>query len=204
MGFAAIYGLYRPENFYVWGDMAFGCGEQHLRRYIDIGSLHFKAHGKSRIYQGSAYIEAGRDYFIKCVLIQPFLGFELGYARMGHVHEHRANPINLTISSKNRTNVHSNLGFHITAHNALGVNFSLDAAWLCRLTSLEGKISEHFQTFGNQFTIIGAPFSRNSVNGALTVTKQFCDGWECFAEANGERWSRASTYSFLGGLKYSW
>jgi outer membrane autotransporter protein len=209
LGFGAIYGLYRPEDFYVWGDVAFGWDQQRLKRFIDVGSLHYEAHSKPKIYQGSAYLEAGVDYLCDCVLIQPFLGFELGYFRRSHIHEHGAHPINLDISAKSHTNVYSNLGVHITTQVTEqewleGVSFSLDLAWQCRLTSLDNKVSEHFRLFGDQFTIIGAPFARNSINGALTITKRFCEDWQCFVEASGERWSRASTYNFLGGVIYIW
>lgn len=204
-GYAGIYGLYRPANFYVLADGVFGYTENKVRRFISIGDLAYTSNSKPTTYQGSGYIEAGIDCPWNCMLLQPFLGFEASYYNRKGFTETGANPLNLVVSKKSHTNVFSRLGAHLTT-NQLPYNLSLsvDLAWQYRITSLGNSINERFQSFGDNFTIKGLHFRRSSVDAAATITAVVFDNWQLYLEASGERWSRASTYNFLGGVKFSW
>lgn len=205
IGSGAFYALYRPEHYYIWGDIAFGCNQQRVKRSIDIGEIHFKARSKPKNYLGSAYLEAGYDFFLNRILFQPFLGVQAGYFKSGHVHESKAGFLNLNISSKSHGNAASNLGFHATSADfACGVNLSADLFWQYRFGKLHNSVSAHFSSFGDRFTIVGAPLSRNSIHGALTLSKYFANNWNCYAEAAGQKWAQASSYSFTGGIQYCW
>jgi len=199
----AVYGLYRPENYYVWADMAINCDWYNVDRLINVGSLRFSSRSKPKTYQGSAYVEAGFDIFKCNVLIQPFVGIQAGYAKYNSIREHGSD-FDLRIGSKTQSIANSSLGIHATSDDLFaGINLSLDLSWQCRLAPLHPFLNAQFISFGDSFEIVGAPFARNSVYWGLTTSKR----WtyiEGYVQANGQQWSHASAYNFIGGINYCW
>lgn len=199
-----IYTLFRPADFYVLSDLVLGCTKNNIKRHIDVGTYHFKTRGKPDVFQGSLYVEAGQDYALDCFLFQPFLGIEAGYFRHDQIHEHGSDSL-FKVDVKNRSygTASSRLGVHLLTEMSC-LKLYVDAAWQYRLTSLRNRSREHFHSFGDAFTITGIPLSRSSFDGAVNLSAMIIDGWELYAEAEGQWWNNASTYTILGGLQISW
>ena len=87
---------------------------------------------------------------------------------------------------------------------ASNLSLSIDLAWQYRHTSLGNSIRERFDLFGTPFVIKGLPLCRSSIDAAATITAVVGKNWEIFIDAAGERWSKASAYNFLGGVKFTW
>lgn len=200
----AIYTLYRPADFYFLGDVVLGCTQNRIKRHIDIGTFHFKARARPNVFQGTGYLEVGRDFALDCFLFQPFLGVEGGYYRHDHINEHRSSTI-FAVNVKDKTygTASSRLGVHLLTELSC-LKFYVDAAWQYRLTSPHNSSRQHFRDFGDSFTIIGIPVARNSLDAAITLAATVVEGWEIYAEAQGQFWKNASSYSVLGGMVIGW
>lgn len=200
-----IYGLYRPECMYVLGDLAFGVTRDKMHRNICIGSFARRSHGKSRIYQGTFYSEAGMDFRYKCLLAQPFVGMELGYLYRDAFREHGADPVNLAFDKKNFFKAFSRLGVHFsTITQESLVQLNLDLAWLYRLSVAGRTNTEKFTDFGTRFKVRGLGEERSSLEAIVNAKAPLNDVFSVYAEATGQVWQRASTYSLLGGIQASW
>jgi autotransporter-associated beta strand protein len=205
-GFIGAYGLYRPNCWYFFGDLAYGYSMNSVHRRIDLGDLHFAPKGTPKVHQVQAYIEAGFDVPFCKFLIQPFLGFEANLLRRSKLSEKGGFPLNLVLSEKERSNLYSRLGVHLTTDPMCHRRFALsvDLAWQCRLNHLSDRAHERFQFFGDRFAVKGFGTTRNSFDGAATLTAFLGDNWELFVELAGEKWSNASSWDVIGGVKYSW
>lgn len=204
-GFIGTYGLYRPSCWYFFGDLAYGYSMNSVHRRIDLGDLHFAPKGTPKVHQVQTYIEAGFDVPFCKFLIQPFLGFEANFLRRSKLTEKGGCPLNLVLSEKERSNLYSRLGVHLTTDSMCSrYALSVDLAWQCRLNHLSDRAHERFQSFGNRFGVKGYDMTRNSFDGAATFTAFLGDNWELFVEVAGEKWSRTSTFDVTGGVKYSW
>jgi hypothetical protein len=85
------------------------------------------------------------------------------------------------------------------------VSISFDLAWAYRLSkNPDSNFTERLDFSGNDFSINGLNNSRNSVDGAFTITGEICDNWQLFAEAAGTYCKKTSTYNILGGIQYTW
>lgn len=200
-----LYGLYRPNDFYVLGDFIFGYSADRVTRRIDIGALHFAPHSKPKVFQSGYYVEAGKDYLWKFLLVQPFVGFEGGYYRFDRIVEENGDPLNLTIAKKSVSPAYTRLGLHLTTHNRpCGWSFGLDLSWQYRLTAPGTNIDEQFQSFGTPFTLKGLKVQRNCFEVAANFSTALCDNWQLFGEVSGQSWANAVSYSFMGGLSASW
>lgn len=202
-----FYGLYRPQDFYILGDIAFGYSKDTVRRNIVIGDLAYKASSSPKVYQGIAYAEIGLDLCFPCapcILLQPFGGIEVSVLRRSQFSEHGADILNLSVAERTHTNAFTRLGFHMTTRNINCFAVSLDLAWQHRLTTTSTRLREHFVDFGDDFFIYGNAIGRDSLDGALTVTADVYNNWQLYAEAAGQVWSHASSYSVLGGIQFSW
>ena len=89
-----------------------------IHRPIDIGNIHYKKRGNPKVYQGTLYLEAGKD--LNCLwqdfLIQPFVGLELDFAQLDRFSEHnRDSFLSIGIGQKSKGSAFSRLGLHLTA-----------------------------------------------------------------------------------------
>lgn len=205
-GLFGLYSLWRPAGFYLLSDLAFDYSWGNVKRPINVGTLSYQARSKPVFTETTFYIEAGKDicWFDSGLLLQPFLGIEVDYYAARSFIEKHAEPINLKVNNKDRTNAFSRLGIHL---NSLSLNcwtLSCDIAWLYRMTNTQNRLTENFQEFGSSFYIKGVPVPRNSIDFSAYVSKIFNDSYEIFAEVSGERWARGGTYDFLAGVKFSW
>lgn len=206
-GLGAIYALYRPCNFYCLGDLLFSYSQMNIHRPIDIGDNHFKKQGNPRVYQGTLYVETGKD--LKCLfqdfLVQPFVGLELDFAQLDAFSEHSSDHfLNIDMSQKSRGSAFSRLGFHLSTSCFNRLTFSADAAWQYRLTACNNQLEANFRTFGDEFVLEGLSLSRNSIDATLNAAVQLCQGLSLYTKGNLQSWSNAYSYTILGGLQASW
>ena len=208
--FGGLYGLYRPACYYVLADIAYGSSEHKSHRNVyvpGVDSLTYDFHATPKVDQVTFYAEAGFDYNFCSFLVQPFVGIEVaGYDRKAFSEtDVNLSDLALNINKRNRTSATSSLGVHLTDQFCSGFNISIDLAWLYRFTN-DSNVTANFQSITpiTDFTVYGPNVGRNSGEGAITFSKDFCDNWRVYVEASGEIWNNASTYNVLGGLQVNW
>lgn len=203
--FGGLYGLYRPEQFYILSDLAFGYGRQKVKRHIDIGATRHVAKSKPNVFSSTLYVEAGLNFDCPChLMVQPFVGIDLSYFRRSRIHEHGSSLFNMIVSRKSYRTAHSRLGVHLTTQGIRCFVVSVDFAWQYRIAGQGHSIHERFADFGNAFTISGARLRRSSFDGAINLTIPIRKHCELFVELSGQKWQRATTYSALAGVKIAW
>lgn len=200
-GIGALYALYRPRGFYVFGDLLAGYNAQRIKRQIDIGELHFNPSGSLNVFQSTLYAEGGVDCLWKELLIQPFIGIEGGYYYQGAVHEKTGTPLDLSFRHKSYSAAYTRLGLHLTTPETLcGIYFGVDGAWAYRLTSVTNHIFGNFNDFGTGFPIHGFNFVRNIFDGDLFISKE-CGYWNLFFEAGTQVANSAKNYNLTLGAE---
>ena len=98
----AIYSLYRPQGYYILGDIAYGYSQDRVKRHLEIGDDSYRASSKPKIYQGIAYGEVGIDLCLPnctCLLLQPYGGLEASIFRRSQITESGDDGINLELPS---------------------------------------------------------------------------------------------------------
>ena len=204
-----LYGLYRPYGYYGLVDLAYGNSANTMIRPIVTGPFEYEVHSTPKISQFTFYGELGIDWSIKCFLIQPFIGIESGsYSRQQVVEKSTMDHVQgweLAINQKDKTNVYSRLGVHLTP-NELPYSFSLsiDIAWVRRLTANDNNINARFVEFGSDFAIEGVPLDNNGFDGSITLSTRLFDVLRIYVEGSGEVWNRAKTYNVVGGIELNW
>lgn len=201
-GFVGLYALWRPADYYILGDLVGGYGSDKMERHVNVGTLQYRAHSMPKLFQGSLYLEAGKDVNGGCLLMQPFIGLEMGCYHHNRIHEHGADPINLSVNSKTYDNILSSLGIHFTAENLVTV--AADIAWHYRWNNTNNGLRERFQSFGSDFPVTGLHIDPNSLEGSLSFSTEIHNNWELFGEVTGQWWKRSYSYNILGGIKTSW
>lgn len=201
----ALYGLYRPQGYYVVNDFIVGYSRYAVRRFIDIGDSSFRVFGHPEVFQGAYYIEAGMDFAWNCLMIQPFLALEADYFHRYHTKEDSHSHIaDTSIKEESRGTAYSCLGVHFTTERYMGITLALDFDWRFRFTSTHNSIHARFNNFGSSFVVDGIELSRNSFDGVINLSATLVDGWDVYIEGSGQWWQRASSYTFIGGLEYEW
>ena len=201
----AVYGLYRPINYYFLADLVFGATSGRVKRPISLRETVSNANGHSNIFQGAAYAELGRDWIYSSFLIQPFAGMEIGFYNTSRVHENGAGLFNVNVRGELNYSVLSSLGLHIsTVEENTEMLLGLDLAWLCRLTTPGTGMRANFRQFGTIFNVNGPSFNRNSFEITASLSKPINPIWDLYADFTGRLWAKASTYSFVVGLKAKW
>ncbi|MEI8124243.1 MAG: autotransporter domain-containing protein [Parachlamydiaceae bacterium] len=201
----AIYALYRPECFYVMADLVMGGSKQSIHRPIDIGSIHYRKYGKPVMFQSALYLESGIDCWYDNMLFQPFIGLECGYYDRFRFKEKDSDSfLSVAVNRKSSGNVNSRLGCHFSSEWYTCLSLAIDAAWQCRMISLDHSIKEQFTTFGNTFQIKGISMPYNSIDGAVKFSYKPTDSLMIYFEALGQRWKKDSFYSFIGGIECTW
>ncbi len=199
-----LYGLYRPCDYYVMADAIFGASDNKVKRHIDFGDIRRTAHSKPQIYEGTFYLEAGKDFCWECILVQPFLGVELSYAQRDKFSEHGADSLDLVVFKKHLFNAYGSLGLHLTQELCDDLALSVDLAWQYRFTERQDHLNERFRAFGTPFKIKGVSEERNSFEGAVTISKEIMEGWTLYGEFSGQRWERISSFNYLAGVEARW
>lgn len=200
---AGFYGLYRPDCYYGLIDFSCGHSSNSIHRNIEVGVLKYEARSKPKISQFNLYGELGIDYWVSDFLIQPFAGIETGKFLRHHTKEREDHGWGLTIQKKDWCVTNSRLGVHLTS-GLYDFTFSLDLAWNRLLSSPSNKITGRFIEFGNKFDITGVNLDRNSVDYALTISKDLFNNFSGYVECTGESWKQANNYNILAGIEFSW
>jgi len=208
--FASAYGLYRPNAFYGLFDLVYGYSFNRLKRTIAAGDLHYKVHSQPNLNLLTLYGETGFDLNSDClntnsVLIQPFLGIQIGKNWRGRINENQANGWGLTIDKQDWSTINSRLGLHFSTCNLCDcIDASFDTAWNQLLSSNKNSATARFKEFGNSFPICGNRLDNYSIDSALTLTTSLCEGLKGYVELDGEWWRHANTFNVLGGVEFSW
>jgi autotransporter-associated beta strand protein len=203
--FASIYGLYRPKVLYGLFDIVYGYASNRLKRTVNVGNLHYKASSKPNFNTFTFYGEAGFDLDSNCVLIQPFLGIQIGKNGRGRVNENHASGWGLTINKHDWSTTSSRLGIHLSTCNLYDcIDAFADIAWNQLWSSSRNATAGRFKEFGNAFAICGTQLDNYSFDYAFTLTTCFCESLNGYLEVDGEWWQHATTFNFLGGIEYSW
>lgn len=200
-----FYGLYRPRHFYVFGDIVFGHNNLRNKRSIHFGSIHLKPKSTTRVNQASGYVEIGTDFGLYAVLLQPFFAIETGSLRFNNFREHTMTPLDLRVRGKTVSATATRLGLHLTSAPLLnGLSMALDLSWNYRLSSQSLFLSERFVEFGTPFKIKGFALNRNSLEANVFFSQQFNKCWTMYFEGNAVGWQNAFTYTFTGGVLFTW
>ncbi|MDB2614444.1 autotransporter domain-containing protein, partial [Chlamydiales bacterium] len=187
--FGALYGVYRPENFYLLANIAFGGGRYNVSRSIHLENEKYMAKGSPSIYQSLAYIEGGFDLPLPYVLVQPFLGIKAVNYKQTNFNEYGDTIYNLNVSSVNKYNGYSRLGFHITGDPCCCLALSFDIDWKYYFASTTNNIHERFQSFcnlPNDFKITGLQNKQNSIELTGSVRYSVYENLEFSGEVNSE------------------
>lgn len=202
--FAGAYGLYRPDMFYGLFDCVYGYSPNRLKRTISVENLNYVARSKQNFNTLTFYGEAGFDLYIDSVLIQPFLGIQIGKNWRGRINENHAGGWGLTINKHDWFTTNSRLGLHSTCNLCNCIDTSLDIAWNQLWSSSENSTGGRFKEFGDAFPICGNKLDNYSFDYALIFTTCFCEGLKGYFELDGEWWQHATTFNIAGGIEYSW
>lgn len=202
---AGLYGLYRPKCYYGLFDIVYAHNNHSITRTIDIGALHTRASSKPKISDFAFYGEVGVDWGASCFLIQPFIGIESNTFWRHHVREKEKHGWGLAVGKKSWTTTSSRVGVHLTTNKyAYDLDISLDLAWNRLLSNTKNRIRARFTEFGSGFDIKGINLQRDSVDYALTISKDITPQLNAYLEFNGENWKHVSNYNLVGGIGFNW
>jgi fibronectin-binding autotransporter adhesin len=200
-----IYALYRPYAYYFLGDFVFGTTKGHMRRSIRINPNVYTAKGHSHLFQGAFYGEFGKDWLLCSLLVQPFVGVELGYYKTRAISESGAGLLDMAVKGNLFYNALSSLGVHIsTLEEEMDMLLALDLAWVYRMTSTETVMRQSFQNFGSTFTVNGPSFRRNSFEITAYASKPLDEYWEIYGELTSRIWAKSHSYSLIAGARAQW
>ncbi|MDB2614214.1 autotransporter-associated beta strand repeat-containing protein [Chlamydiales bacterium] len=205
--FGALYGVYRPLNFYILGDIGFGGGKFNVSRLIEVDGDKYQAKGSPSLYEGFAYLEGGFDLIFPCLLVQPFFGIKGAFYQQSQFEEYGHTIFNLDVASIHDNNGYSRLGFHVTASPLCSFTLSLDIDWKYRFSHTENSVEESFVSFCNlqdDFKIRGLPNKQNSIGIGGSVRYCLMEYLELFGEVNSELWHNLAQYNIILGVKASW
>ncbi len=109
------------------------------------------------------------------------------------------------IHQRDKTSATTRAELHLTTYESCwGFYFSADIAWDYRLTSVDNAQFENFIGFGTPFFIYGVPVSRNSIDGAITLSNHITERLQSYIEAEAEAWNNSASYSLQFGLEYTY
>lgn len=203
MGFAGLYGLYRPIGYYVMGDLIYGASKGSFKRAVAINQTHYHCFSRPNFDQILGYIEAGLDHYLCHFLVQPFFGLE-GHAFLrGRIVERGNSLFNLQISRRSDGNIFSRLGAHVTS-NQCRFLVSLDLVWKYQLNPSHHKMIARFQHFGRKFCIKDVKRGRSFFEYALALSTICPKGLNFFTEVAGLVGYHSSSYQVLAGLQSHW
>ena len=202
-GFLGLYALYRPDRFYAFADAAFGYTQHKVHRTVVIGDLEGDIDSRPRFYDFTAYFEIGFDLPVCNLMIQPFAAIESVSYQRDAFSEKNEPEFGLSLQKLEHTTALTRAGFHFTAYeHCWGFYFSTDITWNYRFTSSDAFQNQSFLGFGTPFTILGVPVSKNSIEGAVTLSNHITEQLRSYIEAEAEVWNKAAAFSFQVGLQY--
>ena len=202
----ALYTLYRPYGHYFVGDFVLGFTSGRVKRSVDLRTSVEKLNGHLGMFEGALYGEFGRDWIYCSLLIQPFVGMELGFFNFGHLHEKGSGALlNLDVHGKLFYTAVSSLGVHFSTIEEFSETLlGLDIAWLFRMTDTETGMGAQFAQFGDSFLISGPSVRRNSLEITANITRPINPIVELYGEFSSRLWKNATTYSFIVGAIAKW
>ncbi len=205
-GLIGVYSLYRPANYYVMTDLAYGYAAGTMDRRIHVGSHIYEAKSHPINSELTFYGEFGGDLKAsKKLLIQPFAGLEVDGSWMSSISETAANGWQMRIEGKDHCDVYSRAGLHLTSCKMpKGFLLSVDLAWDYRFTSSNREVDAELALFDGEFEVYGTHLSRSSFEYGFTLLNQISPCWDFYVETTGQVWNRATAFTALAGFGYSW
>ena len=186
-------------------DLAYGCAAGTMERKINIGSATYKAKSHPINSELTFYGEFGGDLNVRKLLIQPFVGASVDGSWMNDISESAASGWQMHIKGKDHCDVYSRAGFHLTSCKMpKGFLISVDLSWDYRFTSSNREIVAELDKFAGEFEVYGTHLSRSSFEYGFTLLNQISPHWDIYVETTGEVWNRATTFTALAGLGFSW
>jgi outer membrane autotransporter protein len=201
----SIYYLWSNCRFYSFSATIIGSDCIRIKRPLHFAEDHRRARSKAYLTQWTSYSEAGLNFNWDCIYIQPFVGIEYAFYRRHALSERHARSVGLHVRGKNISATIGRLGAHLTTNLPwYGLLVSADIAWRTRFNFLQERIKTRFKEFGTNFRIKGVHQKPNGIEGALNISKIFCDCLETYVEVSGEKWDRYSAWNVAGGVGVTW
>lgn len=199
----ALYGAYTAPKFYIFSNLIIGQGESHFKRRIAFADLVQTAHSRPKFSHGLLYAEAGVNFCVKKILIQPFVGGDGCYMDAQGFREHHAEALNLKVRQRTLWSENLYLGSHFNASwNCVQLN--ADLIYQHRFGRLGTTLHPRFLDFGDSFEILGAKYGRDGFIGALNAAASVAECTDLYLEFAAELWDHRTTYSGSLGLSYCW
>lgn len=206
----ALYYMWNNCHFYSFSATILGNDFIRIKRPINFGTtpvttIHRRARSRARITQWTSYSEIGMNLNYNCLYFQPFLGIEYASYRRHALSEHHAHSVSLHIRGKSVCATIGRAGVHLTMNlPCWNLLLSGDLAYRYRFNLHRETIRANFKECGSEYRVRGVRLTRNGVEGALNLSKCFCDCWQAYLEVAGEKWSRYSAWNVSGGLNFTW
>ncbi len=194
----ALYGAYNPDPIYIISNLVAGYSHDKVKR-----PTHSKRiAGYPKINHVTFYTEIGGNIFTGCGSLQPFAGLEVQHYHRSSFEEHGRHA--LKVKDRNVNPLNSRLGLHLATLAWCEFTFGADVAWLHRFYFHKDKIRAKFRKFGHEFNVEGVDEHHDAFQGSLNFTAALPKNVDLFAEASGQVWSHFYSYTFTGGLSFSW
>lgn len=195
----ALYGAYRHSYGYFLADLMYGESWGQVKRTIAFGSLNRRAISNPTVIDVLGYVEGGGNLLLGLTLVQPYIGFEAGSYHQRGFHEKDADSLNLKVKERTTTTYDTYLGAHLT-RNCYAVMLSADLAWQHRYNRSNVFTNTAFEEFGDSFAIHGTELGRDSIRGALNVSRVLPRNITLYGQVIGEVWNRWASYGVEVGL----
>ncbi len=194
----ALYGAYNPDPIYIISNLVAGYSHDKVKRPIHSKRIA----GYPKINHVTFYTEIGGNIFTGCGSLQPFAGLEVQHYHRSSFEEHGRHA--LKVKDRNVNPLNSRLGLHLATLAWCEFTFGADVAWLHRFYFHKDKIRAKFRKFGHEFNVEGVDEHHDAFQGSLNFTAALPKNVDLFAEASGQVWSHFYSYTFTGGLSFSW
>jgi len=199
----SLYGIYTSPEYYVFSDLIVGQGYSQFRRPIKLGNLKDNAHSTPRCTHGLYYAECGFNVPLCDVLMQPFLGGDIGYLYAQSFSERKAGSLNLHVGNHTLWTPNLYIGAHFTT-SASCFECNADMIYQHRFGSLGTTLHMRFVDFGDSFIVSGRPYSHDGFLGNINFVAHANHWIDFYLEISGELWDHQYYGSGALGIKSAW
>lgn len=196
----SLYGLYRSKCAYFLLDLNGGYNWGDISR----NPLGFKAHGNINATMLGVYSELGFDLYScnSCFTLQPFVAINANYTSWNSLKERGDESVIISSLERSYVEAITRLGLHLYSESYFNTLVGLDLDWAYRTTNLFDHRTIEFN--GAFDEVYGINLSRNSMEAALFLSKDFTNCLNLYIEGSTRVWSRAVEGAIVGGLTYRW
>jgi len=204
--YAGLYGSYMDTDGYIDGVFAYADLDSKTDRYV--GFVGEKNGKEFDGYEVSTYIEAGRNYYYKDILVQPLCGFELGYQRQDSYTEEGGESA-LHYGKQTFESYQSSLGAKISKYlykeGEQSLWAQLRAKWMHQFGDAAADVTASFASApGYRFPIKDAELNRDSAVLGTGLTYKASRNTVLFADYDATLNGDTVAHVFSAGLRYMW